>query len=56
MDQMMVRLPKKMPVGTEAVLLGKSGNEEITATDLAEKLGTINYEVLTGFGPRLIHN
>lgn len=53
MDQMMVRLPKKMPVGTEAVLLGKSGNEEITATDLAEKLGTINYEVLTGFGPRL---
>lgn len=53
MDQMMVRLPMKMPVGTEAVLLGKSGNEEITATDLADKLGTINYEVLTGFGDRL---
>ena len=53
MDQMMVRLPHEMPVGTEAVLLGKSGNEEITATDLADKLETINYEVLTGLGDRL---
>ena len=53
MDQMMVRLPHEMPVGTEAVLLGKSGNAEITATDLADQLGTINYEVLTGLGDRL---
>ncbi|WP_295731730.1 alanine racemase [uncultured Limosilactobacillus sp.] len=53
MDQMMVRLPHEMPVGTEAVLLGRSGNQKITATDLADQLGTINYEVLTGFGDRL---
>ncbi|WP_251548087.1 alanine racemase [Limosilactobacillus caecicola] len=53
MDQMMIRLPHEMPVGTAAVLLGRSGNEEITATDLADQLGTINYEILTGLGDRL---
>ena len=53
MDQMMIRLPHQMPVGTEAILLGRSGDQEITATDLADQLGTINYEVLTGFGDRL---
>ena len=53
MDQMMIRLPQHMPVGTEAILLGRSGDQEITATDLADQLGTINYEVLTGFGDRL---
>lgn len=53
MDQMMVRLPHQMPVGTKAVLLGRSGDQEITADDLADQLNTINYEILTGFGERL---
>lgn len=53
MDQFMVRLPEKLPVGTRVVLLGKSGDEQITATDLADQLGTINYEVLTNFNERL---
>lgn len=31
----------------EVVLLGKQGEEEITAEEIAEKLGTINYEITT---------
>lgn len=53
MDQFMVRLPQALPVGTKVVLIGKSGDAEITATDLADRLGTINYEVLTGLSDRL---
>lgn len=53
MDQMMVRLPKRYPVGTPVVLMGKSGDKEITATDLADKVGTINYEILTNFSNRI---
>ena len=39
--------------GDEAVLLGRQGGEEITAWELAERAGTIPYEVLTRFGQRL---
>lgn len=53
MDQMMVRLPKEYPVGTEAVLMGRSLDQEITVTDVAEYAHTINYEILTGMGARL---
>lgn len=34
-------------VGDEIVLIGKSGNKEITATDVAEWAGTINYEIVS---------
>lgn len=37
-------------VGDEAVLLGRQGEEEITADDLAEWMDTISYEVLCLFG------
>ncbi len=53
MDQMMIRLPKYYPVGTPVVLMGKSGDQEITATDLAERAGTINYEILTNISNRV---
>ena len=53
MDQMMIRLPKYYPVGTPVVLMGKSGDQEITATDLAEQAGTINYEILTNISNRV---
>ena len=46
MDQITVRLPKKYPLGTPVVFIGKSGTESISATDVAEKRGTINYEVV----------
>lgn len=46
MDQCMVKLPKQYPVGTPVTLIGKQGNEEITVDEIAQKLDTINYEVL----------
>jgi alanine racemase len=38
-------------IGDEAVLIGQSGRERVTADDLARKIGTINYEVVTRLGP-----
>jgi len=35
------------------VLLGRQGNEAITADEWAERLGTIAYEIVTGIGPRV---
>ena len=46
MDQITVRLPQSYPLGTPVVLIGNSGAETITVTDVAEKRGTINYEVV----------
>jgi alanine racemase len=37
----------------EVVLLGRSGNERISAETMAEWAGTINYEVVTRISPRL---
>lgn len=53
MDQMMIRLPKRYPVGTKVVLMGRSGKNEITADDLAEQAGTINYEIMTNISNRV---
>ena len=46
MDQITVRLPKVYPLGTPVTLMGENGGASITATEVAEKRGTINYEVL----------
>lgn len=40
-------------IGDEVVLLGKQGNGVITAEEIAERLGTISYEVLTNILPRV---
>ncbi|MCI1974670.1 MAG: alanine racemase [Limosilactobacillus sp.] len=53
MDQMMIRLPKRYPVGTKVVLMGRSGDKEISANDLAEQAGTINYEIMTNISNRV---
>ena len=39
--------------GTEAVLLGRRGDERILAEDWARALGTINYEITCGLSPRV---
>jgi alanine racemase len=39
--------------GDDVVLIGRQGNEEITADDLASKAGTIAYEVLCGISSRV---
>jgi alanine racemase len=40
-------------VGDEVVVIGSQGIAELTVDEMAEKLGTIPYEVLVGFGSRL---
>jgi len=40
-------------IGDEVVLIGRQGDEEISASEWASRLGTIPYEVLTGIGPRV---
>jgi alanine racemase len=54
MDQLMVDLGD-VPAepDDEVVLIGRQGDEEVTATEWAEKLGTINYEIVTGIGARV---
>ncbi|MCD6426606.1 MAG: alanine racemase [Caldisericaceae bacterium] len=39
--------------GNEVVLIGKQGDEEITATEIAKKIGTINYEIISRIGKRV---
>ena len=39
--------------GDEVVLIGRQGKECITAEDIAEKIGTISYEVLCRIGQRV---
>ncbi|XP_045506373.1 alanine racemase-like [Colias croceus] len=53
MDQCMIRLPKRMPVGTKVTLIGEDHGQTITAQMVAEKLGTINYEVTCTFSQRI---
>ena len=40
-------------VGAEVVLIGSQGDESITPQDWADMLGTISYEIVCDFGPRL---
>ena len=35
------------------MIMGRSGDDEISAEEIAGKIGTINYEVLCDFGMRL---
>jgi alanine racemase len=55
MDQIVVDCgpDATVAVGDEVVLLGHQGIERVTATEWAERLGTISYEVLCGIGPRV---
>ena len=41
-----------LDIGDEAVLIGKQGDSEITVDKIAERAGTISYEILTGIGKR----
>jgi alanine racemase len=55
MDQLVVEVTDGPPVavGDEVVLLGRQGQEQVTANEWAARLNTIAYEVVCGFGPRL---
>ena len=55
MDQFMIDVSDigDVAVGDEVVLIGKQGDEEITADELAKELGTINYEIICGINCRV---
>lgn len=60
MDQTMIDVGPEptVAVGDEVVLIGSSGDEQITAGEIAELMGTIPYEVtclITGRVPRTYH-
>ena len=39
--------------GDEAVLIGRQGDSQVSADELAARLGTISYEIVTGINPRV---
>lgn len=55
MDQLVVEVTggPEVRAGDEVVLIGRQGGDEVTVGEWARILGTIPYEVVTGFGPRL---
>ena len=54
MDQLLVDLgDAPADVDDEVVLIGRQGDDEVTATEWATRLGTISYEIVTGIGARV---
>jgi len=55
MDQIMVDVSHldNVETGEEVVLIGRQGDEEILASELAAKAGTIAWEMLTGITKRV---
>jgi alanine racemase len=54
MDQLMLDCgDDEVAVGDEVVLLGRQGDEEISAAEWADRLGTIGYEIVCGIGARV---
>ncbi len=54
MDQLMIDRGDERPAeGEEVVLLGRQGDEEITAWELAEHAGTVGYEIVTRIATRV---
>jgi alanine racemase len=54
MDQVMLDLgDDPVEIGDEVVFLGRQGEAELPAEEWAHHLGTITWEVVCGFGPRL---
>jgi len=53
MNLMMVDVTavKHVKAGDNAILIGRQGKQEITADELAKKIGTINYEVVARINP-----
>ncbi|MFO7952590.1 MAG: alanine racemase [Bacillota bacterium] len=55
MDQFMVDVSAdpKIKAGDEVILFGEQGNQPISVEEIADLLGTINYEVLCAVGKRV---
>jgi alanine racemase len=53
MDQLMVACDDSVHIGDEVVLIGTQGDQRITATEWADRLGTISYEIVCGISARV---
>jgi alanine racemase len=54
MDQLMIDAgDADVMVGDEVVLIGAQGDEEITANEWGDRLGTIGYEIVCGISARV---
>ena len=55
MDQCMLDVTDvpDVKIGDHVIVMGSDGTNEILAEDIAKAVGTINYEILCGFGQRL---
>jgi len=56
MDQSLIDLTDvqgRVELGDEVVIIGRQGDEEVTADELADRLDTINYEVVTAISARV---
>ncbi|HWH33120.1 MAG TPA: alanine racemase [Egibacteraceae bacterium] len=53
MDQFLVEVDGGAAAGDEVCLIGRQGDEEVTADEWAGLLGTINYEIVCGIGSRV---
>jgi alanine racemase len=56
MDQSLVdvtALRGHVQLGDDVVIIGKQGTEEVTADELADKIGTINYEIVAHIAQRV---
>jgi alanine racemase len=55
MDNITIDLGHETEVetGDEVILIGSQGDERILAEEVAQRLGTINYEVTCGIGRRV---
>lgn len=56
MDQCLLdvtALRGRVELGDEAVIVGKQGDEEVAIDEIAEKMGTINYEIATAISERV---
>ena len=55
MDQLMLDCGQDsaVTVGDEVVLIGRQGDNRVSADDWADALGTIGYEIVCGIGPRV---
>lgn len=53
MDQMMIRLPREYPIGTNVTLIASDAEGSNHVSTIAQQVGTISYEVLTSIGSRV---
>ncbi|MEQ3474544.1 alanine racemase [Enterococcus cecorum] len=53
MDQMMIRLPEQVALGSKVTIVGRDGQQERTLQDMADYIDTIHYEVACLLSPRI---